>query len=197
MTDIFEHQEDEVNKISFVHPEYLPNTSFIKTKPKSIHTIFFNIVEKYREECTISKYQFCKDFLNTRRSYDEIMSIDYDMNIRTMQEIINKIDHSKKTILDSDGKKLYRIKRVDLRKNILKKIDLFNKRHYMKEGNASKFHFGSKKAIALFRLGKITFRRSTVDKVLLTMYECDKEQIKIMGKTYIDWERRNRNSAPE
>lgn len=186
---IFEESVNLKHNNVFIHPEFLPNTNFIKKRPESVKKNFNKIIEDFRETHSISKSDISRKFFFTGRVYEDIMSDDYNMTIKVMQQALNRIKEYENNLVDSSRKKRYNI---DIRENFLKKIESWNKRHFISEGQSSKFFFGSRKVLCYLRLDKVTIKCSTLDKVLLSMYKIDQELIKEMGEVYVEWEQRRK-----
>lgn len=184
--DFFENIEDDTK--TFVHPEYLPNTSFIKKKPIPLKRKFYSEVDKFLTDYKIAKSRFCKDFLNTKKSYEYLMSEDYDTSLRVIDSALLKMHLYKKENIDKNQGSVYKRKNAkELRAVIIKKIELFSARHFITEGKFSEFFFKDKRAMSLFRSGDISFRCSTIDRVMSEMHQIDMDLIHEMGKEYERW----------
>jgi len=190
--DFFENIIDDTKK--FVHPDHLPNTSFIKSRPQPLKSKFIKEVDKFRLKFEISKSSFCLDFLNTRKSYEIVMSREYDTSLRVIDSVLLKMYLYDKENIDKSENRLYKSRRAkELKEVIIKKIELFNSRHFITEGKFSEFFLKDKKKMSLFRTGDISLRCSTIDRVLKDMYQIDKDLIQEMGKEYEDWAREKAN----
>lgn len=186
--DNYQEQKEEV--IKFIHPKYLPNTAFIKEKPKPILDTFRNMLDRFNERYHFTDDKIERQIRESKGVIKYIFNEDKNSLVSTVQAIIDDIHNYDRYYEDHVKKRLFRNnKPYNITESFISSFDLFCARHHISRTAGSNWAFGGSSYIKMFERGDISLRVKTVDKVALEMYRIDTEHIKIMGDTYVKWKK--------
>lgn len=195
--DSFNPAEDIKDEdFSFVHPKYLPNTKFIKTKPLKLMDFLIETVEKFQEHYGFTDYKFGVLFYNRPDFINKLKNEKTTMKIDIVQRCFDDMFYYDEFTSKSNGSKklFFRRHPFNIKENLIKNINLFCARHYISERQFSEFLFNSDSIILNFKLENKDFLCTTVDYIFLTIHDIDKGLLKRMGKVYEEWKSSERGN---
>ena len=194
MNAFFNEIQESEKEINGVRPELLPNTAFIKVKPKKTKDIFISKFTDFMNHHNMSRTEFDSEFLMGKSVLSRWETGDYDPYLRTAQRVLDDcIWYDELVFPDSRKKRCFTTKRKsnNIKRNFFVIFDLFKSRHMSSETSISDVFLGIPNHITLFRNDSVSFRLGTLDKLYRQMYEEDKAMIEEMGGLYEKWITRN------
>ena len=183
-------ESQEHKNIKFIHPKYLPNTKFILQKPKPLLVLFKAMTDSFKERYSFTDTAFNKLLCAAEDQLSNTFNENMDCNTSTIQLIIDNMHNYDFHYESAAKKRLYKAKKpMDILERFCNVFELFCARHFISFSVGSNWAFGDSNYYRLYKTKEITPRVKILDTAYQSMYQVDKEHVKLMGEVYEEWKR--------